>query len=103
MTKRIKNGVLIRLPDERWVHLTEGHSEMAGCYSDIVETIEDPDAIYAGNFGELLAAREIRADKYIIMVYIKISQEDGFVITAFQSSKKSSLRGEPKYGSGRNR
>ena len=25
----IQNGIPIRLPDERWIHLTEGHSEMA--------------------------------------------------------------------------
>ncbi|MDD4651836.1 MAG: hypothetical protein PHQ34_06360 [Methanothrix sp.] len=98
-----KNGVLIRLPDERWVHLTEGHSEMAGRYSDVLETIESPDAVYSGNSGELLAVKEIQTDKYIVVVYKKISVKDGSVITAFQSSRKRSLRGEPKYGSGRNR
>ena len=29
-TARSRNGIPIRLPDERWIHLTEGHSEMAG-------------------------------------------------------------------------
>ena len=54
------NDVPIRLPDERWIHLTEGHSEMAGYYSEVLETIEDPDAVYEGNSGEFLAAKEIQ-------------------------------------------
>ena len=56
---RSRNGVPIRLPDERWIHLTEGHSEMAGYYSEVLETLEDPDAIYEGGSGELLAIKEI--------------------------------------------
>ena len=50
-TARSRNGIPIRLPDERWIHLTEGHSEMAGYYSDVLETMEDPDAIYEGISG----------------------------------------------------
>lgn len=42
------NNVSIRLTEERWVHITEEHSEMAGYYYDAVETISSPDAIYAG-------------------------------------------------------
>jgi hypothetical protein len=83
MTALSKNGVPIRLPDERWIHLTEGHSEMAGYYSEVLETLEDPDAIYEGGSGELLAAKEIQTDKYIVVVYKEISEKDGFVITAF--------------------
>jgi len=86
-----KNGVLIRLPDERWIHLTEGHSEMAGYYSEVLETLEDPDAIYEGGSGELLAAKEIQTDKYIVVVYKEISEKDGFVITAFLSSRRKQL------------
>jgi len=86
-----KNGVLIRLPDERWIHLTEGHSEMAGYYSEVLETLEDPDAIYEGGSGELLAAKEIQTDKYIVVVYKEISKKDGFVITAFLSSRRKQL------------
>ncbi len=32
-----KNRVPIRLTDERWVHITEEHSEMAGYYFEILE------------------------------------------------------------------
>ena len=43
-----KNGVPIRLTDERWLHITEEHSEMAGYYFDVLETIQNPEAIYEG-------------------------------------------------------
>ena len=77
------NGMTIRLPDERWVHITEEHSEMAGYLFDVLETIQEPLAIFEGNLGELLAAREVDNGKYIIVVYREISESDGFVITAF--------------------
>lgn len=91
-----KNGVPIRLPDERWIHLTEGHSEMAGYYSEVLEALEDPDAIYEGGSGELLAVKEIHADKYLVVIYKEISETDGFVITAFLSSRKRQLERRAK-------
>jgi hypothetical protein len=80
---RSKNGVPLRLTHERWLHITEEHSEMAGYYFDVLEAIEDPKAIYEGKAGELLAVREIETGKYIVVIYKEISQDDGFIITAF--------------------
>ena len=45
---RSKNGVSIRLTEERWFHITEEHSEMAGYYFEVLETVEEPEAIYYG-------------------------------------------------------
>lgn len=59
--------------------MTEGHSEMAGYYSEVLEVIEDPDAIYEGNSGEHLAVKEMKTDKYIVVVYKEVSETDGFV------------------------
>jgi len=39
------NNVNIRLPDERWRHITEEHSELAGYYYNVLETVADPDYI----------------------------------------------------------
>lgn len=86
-----KNGVIIRLPDERWLHLTESHSEMAGYYSEVLETIEEPGAVYEGTAGEFLAARELAIDKYLVVVYKEVNNSDGFVITAFLTSKVKQL------------
>jgi hypothetical protein len=86
-TAKSVNGVTIRLPDERWVHITEEHAEMAGYLFDVLETVQEPLAVFEGNEGELLAAREIETGKYIIAVYREITQEDGFIITAFLTKR----------------
>ena len=69
---------------------------MAGHYSEVLEAIEDPDAVYEGNFGELLAVKEIQTDKYIVVVYKEVSENDGFLITAFLSSRKKQLERRTK-------
>lgn len=46
-----KNGVPIRLTEERWFHITEEHSEMAGYYFEVLETLEEPEAICKGKTG----------------------------------------------------
>ena len=86
-----KNGVPIRLTEERWFHITEEHSEMAGYYFEVLETVEEPEAIYEGKTGECIAARQIEKDKYIVVIYRELSKEDGFVITAFLTRRKRQL------------
>jgi len=86
-----KNGVPIRLTDERWAHITEEHSELAGLQPEIVATVADPTVIFAGNQGELLAVREIEPGKYLVVVY-RESPQDGFIITAFLTRKGHTLR-----------
>jgi len=85
-----KNGVAIRLPDERWAHIIEEHCELAGLRLNILETIENPTRILAGNAGELLAIGEIEAGKFLVVIYREL-QNDGFVITAFATRKENSL------------
>jgi hypothetical protein len=54
-----KNGIPIRLTHERWSHITEEHGELTGLRSEIMATVANPTAIFAGNRGELLAVREV--------------------------------------------
>jgi hypothetical protein len=82
------NKVPIRLTEERWLHITEEHSEMAGYYYDAIEVISTPDTIYAGKSGECIALKTLSTGKSIVVVYREISDKDGFVITAFITSKK---------------
>jgi len=89
---RSQNGVPIRLPDERWIHITEEHSELAGHYFDVLETIEDPEAIYEGTAEELLAVRQLWPGKHLVVVYREVSEDDGFVITAFLTGRSVKLR-----------
>ena len=85
-----KNNVPIRLTDERWTHIVEEHCELAGMRLEILETVENPSRILEGGTGEFLAVQEIRTDKYLIVVYREI-ENDGFIITAFRTSKTESL------------
>lgn len=93
---RSKNDVPIRLTQERWFHITEEHSEMAGYYFEVLEAVEEPEAIYEGKTGECIAVREVEKGKYIVVVYRELSKEDGFVITAFLSRRRKQLEGRRK-------
>jgi hypothetical protein len=55
-----KNGIPIRLPDERWEHIVEQHGELAGMRQDTLRTVEEPERILAGNAGELLRCARSR-------------------------------------------
>jgi len=84
------NNVFIRLADERWVHITEEHCELAGLRLGVLETIGHPARILAGGAGEVLAVKEISLGKHLVVVYRKILK-DGFIITAFLTSKTQAL------------
>ena len=85
-----KNGVGIRLSDERWAHITEEHCELAGLRAEVLETVGHPTRILSGGAGELLALREIDAGKFLVVVY-RETQPDGFIITAFVTRRAASL------------
>lgn len=69
---------------------------MAGYYFEVLETVEEPEAIYAGKAGECIAVREIEKGKYIVVIYRELSEEDGFVITAFLTRRRRQLERRQK-------
>ena len=81
-----RNGVRIRLTDERWSHIVEEHRELAGLRLEVLETISNPVRVVEGGEGQLLAVRELELGKYMVVVYREVSS-DGFVITAFLTSR----------------
>ncbi len=86
------NNVPIRLTTERWTHIVENHDEMAGYYFDVLETIATPDMVLQGSEGELWAAKFISKRKTLLVIYREIEEdEDGFVITAFFTTKVEKL------------
>jgi len=85
-----KNGVPIRLTDERWAHITEEHCELAGMRLEVLEAVGSPIRILAGGEDELLAVRQISLGKHLVVVYREY-EDDGFIITAFITSKDNSL------------
>ena len=88
---RSKSNVPIRLSQERWFHIVEEHSELAGYYFEVLEAVEEPEAIYAGKATEHIAVKEIEKGKYIVVVYKELDKEDGVVITAFLTRRTKQL------------
>jgi len=85
-----KNSVPIRLTDERWAHITEEHTELAGMRLEVLEAVSQPARILAGGEGELLAVRELEIGKFLVVVYREL-ETDGFIITAFVTRRGESL------------
>lgn len=79
-----KNGIKIRLEEERWFHIVENHDYMSGLSSEVLDAVENPEMIIKSNESELIAAKKFK-DKHLIVIY-KEEKEDGFVITAFMTS-----------------
>jgi hypothetical protein len=89
-TVNSKNGIPIRLTDERWAHIIDEHAELAELRLEVLEAIVDPIRIFAGGQDALLAVREMELGKYIVVVYREMDQ-DGFVITAFLTRRRRFL------------
>ncbi len=85
-----KNGVPIRLTHERWTHITEEHTELAGLRLEVLETVAQPDRIVEGQRGALLAVRAIAPGNWLVVVYREIS-DDGVIITAFLTHRSGFL------------
>jgi len=87
---RSKNGIFVRLTDERWAHIVEEHSEMAGLRHEVLEAITDPSMILEGRYGVLIAVQKILEGKYLVVVY-RETHDDGFVITSFTTRQQRFL------------
>jgi hypothetical protein len=95
-TARSVNGVVVRLTDERWQHIAQAHPEMASERDRVLQTVEVPDIVQAGDFGELLAIRHwpdtALGSKFVVVAYREIDQTEGFVLTAYLARRTSGSR-----------
>ena len=91
-----RNNVTIRLTDERWTHITDRHPEMNDQRERVLETLQEPDMIRQGDFNELLAVRHYPhtplTSKFMVVAYREVSLDDGFVLTAYFTSRPSVRR-----------
>jgi hypothetical protein len=59
----------------------------------VLETLEEPDLIQQGDFGEILAVRfypkSPLTQKHLVVVYKELNKADGFVLTAYYASAPS--------------
>ncbi|MEG4344527.1 hypothetical protein QUB70_14715 [Microcoleus sp. A003_D6] len=89
------NNVPIRLTRERWQHILQQHPEMQDQYDRVLETLENPDLIQIDDVtGGLLALRFYplipESRRFVIVVYLEISNYDGFITTAYLRKQPSS-------------
>ena len=81
------NDVPIRLTEERWTHIVENHDDLAGRSSDVLEVVENPQWITRGSRGSLIAWKGFGRLGYLCVHYREVSDDDGFVITAYFTRK----------------
>lgn len=63
---------------------------MSGMRLEVLETISEAECVYAGKAGELLATKKAAGGKWLVSVYREL-RDDGFVITAFLTTRIASL------------
>lgn len=65
-------------------------------YNEVLQTIAEPDFVQEGDNGVLLAARLYPATpltrKSLVVAYREIDYDDGFVLTAYLTSRPSATR-----------
>lgn len=84
-TTTSQNGTSIRLTGERWKHIVLMHPSLVDKQTTILTTVKDPDYIFRGRSGELLAVSKLSITRYLVVVY-REATNDGFIITAFETT-----------------
>jgi hypothetical protein len=91
-----KNGVPVRLTEDRWRHITGRHPEMRWQRARVMDTIAAPDLVQRGDYGALIAARYYNqppgANLFVVAVYREVAERGGFVITAYLARRLSPRR-----------
>ena len=95
IVKSVK-GVPIRLTPERLEHIERRHPEMSGEENRILETLSSPDYVQVGDAGTLIAVKHYEKTPltrtYCSTVYRELSEEDGFVVTAYLTNRPALWR-----------
>ncbi len=91
-----RNGVPIRLTQERWQHIVARHPEIKSQKENVLETVALPDLLQEGDLGSLIAAkfypRTPLTRKFLVVVYRELTETDGFVLTAYFTNRPSDRR-----------
>src|ERR1041384_846817 len=80
---RSVNGVPIRLTEERWAHIIKARDELEERQEDVLETVEHPDWVTQGYRGSRVAWKGFGKRGFLAVIYKEVSDDDGFIITAF--------------------
>lgn len=86
-------GHIIRVTFKQWAHVTENHDYMSGNLDKVLETLSEPSRIIEGTQGASIALRDYDktsiSRKTCVVVYR--DEPDGFMITAFLTSKPQKI------------
>ncbi len=87
-------GYRMRLTLRQWLHISENHDYMAGNKTLVLETIADLDELLAGEAGETLALRAYPQTNLTAKTAVVVSRDepDGFIITAWLTSRADRVR-----------
>ncbi len=89
-------GVPIRLTPERTEHVEGRHPEMSDEGERILETLSSPDYVQDGDSGTLIAVKHYPktplTEKYCCVVYRELSEDDGFILTAYFATTPADWR-----------
>jgi len=89
-------GIPIRLTPERTEHIERRHPEMSGEGEQFLETLSSPDYVQEGDAGTLIAVRHYPntplTEKYCCVVYRELSEDDGFILTAYFTTRPADWR-----------
>jgi hypothetical protein len=87
------HGNTIRITTRQWVHVTEAHDYMSGNLDKVLETLTAPSRIIEGSHGEALALRDYESTNITKKTAVAIYKDepDGFLITAFFTSKPEKI------------
>jgi hypothetical protein len=90
------HAVPIRLSDERIAHIERRHPEMKGEAERILDTVATPDFVQEGDASTLLALKHYLktplTSKYCVVVYRELNDQDGFVLTAYFTTRYNERR-----------
>jgi hypothetical protein len=89
-------GALIRLTAERWQHIVYRHPELRHSRMAVLMTVAAPDVVVQGNAEEMLAVRQTEPARWLVVAYKEDSAGDGFIITAFVTSRVTRILRRPR-------
>ena len=81
------NGVPIRLTSERWYHIISAREELVDRHEEVINVVENPDWVTMGYRGSLIAWKGYGRKGFLAVVYKELGLYDGFIITAFFTTK----------------
>jgi hypothetical protein len=64
------------------MHIINKHIDLLNYQQDILAVVENPEFIYRGRRGTLIAIRGYGRRGFLAVFYRETSQQDGFIITA---------------------